>query len=149
MDDFAFRVSNLLVGNPDDAAGLEVTLGNVALRFLCDATIAVCGPEAPVSLDEDPLPLWESARARPGSVLRIGVPSAGSRFYVGTGGGIDVPSIFGSRATYTMGSIGGLDGRALRKATACRSARRTAPGQKRCAAGFRTANGPRTAASGR
>ena len=115
MDDFAFRVSNLLVGNSNDAAGLEVTLGNVALRFLCDATVAVCGPEAAATLDEDPLPLWESARARAGSILRIGVPAAGFRFYVAAGGGINVPKIFGSRATYTMGSIGGLDGRALRK----------------------------------
>src|SRR6059058_1418767 len=111
MDHFAFRAANLLVGNDESAAGLEVTLGNFALRLDGGATIAVCGADAPVTLDGEDLPLWESRR---GSELRIGVsPGPGFRLYVAISGGIDVPPLFGSRATYTMGALGGLDGRAL------------------------------------
>src|SRR5260221_10818665 len=114
MDHFAFRAANLLVGNPASAAALEVTLGNFAMRFDADATVAVCGAEAPVTLDDEPVPLWESRPARAGSELRIGVaPGPGFRIYVAISGGIDVPPLFGSRATYTMGALGGFEGRAL------------------------------------
>jgi urea carboxylase len=114
MDHFAFRAANLLVGNPESAAGLEVTLGNFALRFDADATVAVCGAEAPVTVDGNEIPLWESREVRAGSELRIGIaPGPGFRMYVAVSGGIDVPPLFGSRATYTMGALGGFEGRAL------------------------------------
>ncbi|HEY8774410.1 MAG TPA: hypothetical protein VIM05_07580, partial [Gaiellaceae bacterium] len=53
MDHFAFRAANLLVGNPVSAAALEVTLGNFAMRLGADATVAVCGAEAPITLDDE------------------------------------------------------------------------------------------------
>jgi 5-oxoprolinase (ATP-hydrolysing) subunit C len=114
MDHFAFRAANLLVGNPESAAGLEVTLGNFALRFDADATVAVCGAEAPITVDGEEIPAWESRKVRAGSELRIGIaPGPGFRMYVAISGGIDVPPLFGSRATYTMGALGGFEGRAL------------------------------------
>jgi len=113
MDHFAFRAANLLVGNDGSAAGLEVTLGGFAMRIDGGATIAVCGASAPVTLDGEEIPLWESRR---GSELRIGIsPGPGFRLYVGIAGGIDVPPLFGSRATYTMGALGGFEGRAVAK----------------------------------
>lgn len=114
MDHFAFRAANLLVGNEPSAAGLEITLGSFACRFEEEATIALCGAEAPVSLDGEELPLWESRLVRAGSELRIGIaPGPGFRLYLAVSGGIDVPPLFGSRATYTMGALGGFEGRAL------------------------------------
>ena len=51
-----------------------------------------------------------------GAELAIGIaPEAGFRFYLGIDGGFDVPLLFGSRATYTMGALGGLDGRPLQQ----------------------------------
>jgi urea carboxylase len=109
MDHLAFRAANLIVGNPPDAAGLEVTLGNFAMRF--DGTVAVCGAEAPVLLDGRQVPMWE---AHEGGELRIGASRGpGFRIYVAVAGGIDVPAVLGSRATYTMGALGGHEGRAL------------------------------------
>jgi 5-oxoprolinase (ATP-hydrolysing) subunit C len=114
MDHFAHRAANLLVGNPESAAGLEVTLGAVALRIESDATVAVCGPDAELTVDGEGIPLWESRRVAAGSELRIGISTAaGFRFYVAIGGGVDVPPLFGSRSTYTMGALGGHEGRAL------------------------------------
>jgi urea carboxylase len=114
MDHFAFRAANLLVGNPESAAGLEVTLGNVALRFTGDALVAVCGAEAAVAIAGEEVALWESREVPAGSELTIGVaPGPGFRLYVAVSGGIDVPPLFGSRSTYTMGALGGLDGRSL------------------------------------
>jgi urea carboxylase len=114
MDSFALRAANLLVGNDQDLAGIEVTLGGFALRLTDDATIAVCGASAEVTLDGDALGLWESRPAPAGSELRIGIsPGPGFRLYVALSGGIDVPELFGSRATYTMGGLGGFEGRPL------------------------------------
>jgi urea carboxylase len=51
-----------------------------------------------------------------GSELRIAIsPGPGFRLYVAVAGGIDVPPLFGSRATYTMGALGGYEGRPLAK----------------------------------
>jgi urea carboxylase len=115
MDHLALRAANLLVGNEEGAAGFEVTLGNVAFRFEGETTVAVCGAETEVTVDEEPVPLWESRRVPAGSELRIGVcQGPGFRQYVAFSGGVDVPLLFGSRATYTMGALGGLEGRALK-----------------------------------
>jgi urea carboxylase len=114
MDHFAFRAANLLVGNPPGAAALEVTLGGLALRAQGGGAVAVCGAEAEVTVDGKPLPLWESRQIDGGAELRIGLSTGpGFRLYVAFSGGIDVPPLFDSRSTYTMGALGGFEGRAL------------------------------------
>jgi 5-oxoprolinase (ATP-hydrolysing) subunit C len=114
MDHFAFRVANLLVGNETGTGALEVTLGGLAVRLEGDAMVAVCGAEADVTIDGDRVPLWESRRVGSGTELRIGISQGpGFRQYVAVSGGVDVPLFFGSRSTYTMGALGGHDGRAL------------------------------------
>jgi 5-oxoprolinase (ATP-hydrolysing) subunit C len=114
MDHFAFRAANLLVGNPPSAAALEVALGNFGVRFQAAATVAVCGAHAEMTLGGEPLPAWESRRVEPRTELRIEFAQGpGFRMYVGISGGIDVPPFFESRATYTMGALGGHEGRAL------------------------------------
>jgi 5-oxoprolinase (ATP-hydrolysing) subunit C len=116
MDHFAFRAANLLVGNPPSTAALEVALGNFALRFHTDATVAVCGAEVATTLDGEPFRLWQSRRVERGSELRMEFAQGpGFRMYVAVAGGVDVPPFFGSRSTYTMGALGGLEGRALRQ----------------------------------
>jgi biotin-dependent carboxylase-like uncharacterized protein len=114
MDHFAFRAANLLVGNPPGAAALEVTLGGLALRAQGGGAVAVCGAEAEVTVDGKPLALWESRQIDGGAELRIGLSTGpGFRLYVAFSGGIDVPPLFNSRSTYTMGALGGFEGRAL------------------------------------
>ena len=116
MDHLAHRAANLLVGNPGSAATLEITLGNFRARLDTEATIAVCGAESSVTVDGDEVAVWESHRVPAGAELAIGIaPEAGFRFYLGIDGGFDVPLLFGSRATYTMGALGGLDGRPLQQ----------------------------------
>lgn len=114
MDHFAFRAANLLVGNPLGTGALESTLGGLGLRFAGDAVIALCGAESEATLDGAPLPFWASRAVTAGSELRIGISAGpGFRQYVAISGGIDVPPFFGSRSTYTMGGLGGLEGRSL------------------------------------
>ncbi len=114
MDHVAHRAANLLVGNPESAATLEITLGNVRVRLSGDATIALSGAEAPVAVDGEEIALWESHRVAAGTEVAVGTAAGpGFRLYLAVDGGFDAPLLFGSRATYTMGALGGHEGRAL------------------------------------
>ncbi|SFW62842.1 biotin-dependent carboxyltransferase family protein [Amycolatopsis australiensis] len=101
-DRSSFRLANRLVGNPADAAALEVTLGGLVLRASGLTTVAVTGAPCPVSPGgmNAPVTLW------PGDELVLGTATAGLRCYVAVRGGIDVPPVLGSRATDTLGRLG-------------------------------------------
>ncbi|MCH7706414.1 MAG: biotin-dependent carboxyltransferase family protein [Chloroflexi bacterium] len=113
MDQFALRAANLLVGNDEGAAGLEITLIGPRLRFLANAVIAVAGADLAPMLDGQPLPMWQSHEVSRGSTLSFAGIRDGVRSYLSIAGGIDVPVVLGSRSTFTRARIGGFDGRAL------------------------------------
>ncbi|MBE7527532.1 MAG: urea carboxylase [Burkholderiales bacterium] len=114
MDGLAFRLANYLAGNPDDTAGLEITLAGPTLQFNCDTVIAVTGAPIDVWLDGKPLAQWQSHFIRAGLQLRFGkICQSGSRSYLAIQGGIQVPAYLGSRSTFTLGLFGGHAGRAL------------------------------------
>ena len=116
MDHFAFRVANALVRNPPTAAGLEITLGGLRVRFDAPAVIALCGTPQPATLNGGPLPPWESVAVGAGDELRVRMSKGrGFRSYLAIAGGIDVPEVLGAHATHTLGALGGIDGRALRR----------------------------------
>ncbi len=115
MDDRALRLGNRLLGNPADAAALEITMSGPVLRFNCDAVVAVTGAPIPVSLDGVPQPMHTALRVPTGAKLVLGtIAGAGARSYMCVRGGLDVPHYLGSRATFTLGQFGGHGGRALR-----------------------------------
>jgi biotin-dependent carboxylase-like uncharacterized protein len=115
MDTPAAALANRLVGNPSDAAVLEATLVGPTLRLLAPArAIAVTGADLSATLDQVPLTPGSSAYARAGSVLTFGERRTGMRAYVAVSGGIDVPSVLGSRATDMLAGFGGFGGRVLR-----------------------------------
>jgi urea carboxylase len=115
MDSRSFRLGNRLLGNPPDAAGLEITVTGPTLRFRGAARIALTGARLHATLDGAPVPAWTALDVPPGATLRLrGIDGAGSRAYLLVQGGIDVPRYLGSRATFTLGQFGGHGGRALR-----------------------------------
>lgn len=113
MDQFALRGANLLVGNDEGEAGLEITLIGPRLRFLTNTVIAVTGADLAPTLDGQPLPMWQAHEVSRGSTLLFTSIRDGVRSYLSVAGGIDVPVVLGSRSTFTRATIGGLDGRAL------------------------------------
>lgn len=114
MDRFALRVANMLVGNDEGAAALECVFMGPSLRFGTDALVAVTGAELPPKLDGVPRPTWTSFAVAAGQVLSFDYLRRGARAYVAVAGGIDVPLVLGSRSTYALGALGGLEGRALK-----------------------------------
>lgn len=114
MDPFAHRVANLLVGNPEGKAVLEITLMGPELVLEEDTVIAVTGGDLGAMLNGEPLPLWTSVQVTGGSTLTFKGLRKGCRAYLAVAGGFEVPSVMGSLSTYTRGKMGGYDGRALK-----------------------------------
>ncbi len=113
VDGFALRVANRLVGNPASAAVLEATLLGPCFQVCCPADIAVTGAHTALTVNGRPAQGWTSIRVAPGDVVDIGMAENGCRAYVAITGGIEVPPVMGSRATYLRGRLGGLEGRVL------------------------------------
>ena len=113
MDQFALRMANLMAGNDQDAAALEVTVRGPRIEFHTDTWIAVTGADISPEVDGKPLPMWESFEIGAGTVLTFGDLRDGMRAYIAVHGGIDVPAVMGSRSTYLKGRFGGFEGRAL------------------------------------
>ena len=114
MDTFSLRVANILVGNPETAAGLEITLKGPAIEFTSDALIALTGADLSSKVADMSIPRGRAVAARRGSVLTYGRAVSGCRAYLAVAGGIDVPIVMESRSTHLRAQIGGHDGRALR-----------------------------------
>jgi antagonist of KipI len=110
----ALRVANLLVGNAEDAAGLEYTLAGPTLRFDGPRVIALAGGEAEASIDGEPVPAWRPVAVAAGCELRLGRMLRGARGYVAISGGVNVKPVMGSRSTDLRCGFGGFKGRALR-----------------------------------
>lgn len=119
MDNLALEVGNILLGNPRNAAAIEVQVFPFAIRFDADHDIVVTGADCAAELDGSALPPWCTARAHDGSLLRLNPPRTGawrgSRAYLCIAGGIGVPLVLGSRSTQLRGAFGGHEGRALRQ----------------------------------
>lgn len=113
MDLRALRLGNLLIGNDPGAAGIEITLGGLSLRFEQDTTFALTGADLGASLDGEPVPGWWVRRARAGQVLVTKVAQRGMRGMLTLQGGVDVPLLMGSRTTDLKGRFGGHQGRLL------------------------------------
>lgn len=116
MDLFSHRVANILLGNDEQACTLEMTLQGPQLEFGEEALVAICGADLSPSIGGNPVPEGKPVRLRAGAVLEFGACVTGCRAYLAVAGGFAVPPVLGSRSTYEIAGIGGLDGRALRRA---------------------------------
>ncbi len=114
LDPHALRVANLLVGNEESAAGLEITFGGLRIRFLDDRIIAWCGGDFEARIGSTALPAGHPALVRSGEDFSIESPAVGCRAWLAISGGIDVPIVLGSRATDLKVGFGGMNGRAIR-----------------------------------
>jgi antagonist of KipI len=109
-DALSLRAGNLLVGNAEGAAALEMTLAGGTFEFESGAVVALTGADFEASL-----PMWTAVRVEPGDRVRCGHARSGARCYLCVNGGIDVPLVLGSASTHLMTRLGGWEGRALKR----------------------------------
>lgn len=114
MDRFALRAANMLVGNEEGAAVLEAVFLGPELEFTAPGWVAVTGGDLPPKINGDERSTWEAFPVKAGDCLSFGYLKSGARAYIAVSGGIDVPVKLGSRSTYTLGALGGHEGRALK-----------------------------------
>lgn len=114
-DPLSLRLGNRLVGNPDGAAALEMTLVGGTFLFPEGGVVALAGSDFGASLDDQLLPVWTAIKISRGQTLRIGPTRSGARCYLCIQGGIEVNSFMGSASTHILSGLGGFEGRALRK----------------------------------
>jgi biotin-dependent carboxylase-like uncharacterized protein len=116
FDNVALGFANLLVGNPVREAAIEIAGGYFEAEFGGDAVISVTGTDMKPTVNNQPIPNWESVEVGKGDVIKFShFGEFGFRTYLGVAGGIDVPVYLGSKSTCVFGSYGGFQGRKLQE----------------------------------
>ena len=105
-DRSSLRLANRLVGNDETAAGLEMTFGGLHARIHALTTVALTGAPCAAFLDGRGIGMNGPIFVRPGQQLRIGTPPRALRTYLAVGGGLDVPTVLGSRSTDVLSGLG-------------------------------------------
>lgn len=113
LDQYSATLANRLVGNTRAEAVLECTYMGPKIVTDADAVVAVTGAPVDVFVNGEPVEQYTRIELSAGDELRFGVIRGGTRYFIAVHGGIDVPEALGSRSTYPIGSIGGVNGRAL------------------------------------
>lgn len=114
-DLMSHRLANILVGNEENAATMEVTMFQTAFRFNEATLFAITGANLRPLLNGKEIPMWRPLLAQPNDELRFQAPLEGSRSYVAFAGGLLVPTVLNSKSTYLRAHIGGWKGRALQR----------------------------------
>ncbi|WP_329576593.1 MULTISPECIES: biotin-dependent carboxyltransferase family protein [unclassified Streptomyces] len=113
-DTTSLTLANRLVGNPEDAAGLEITFGGLQARLHLrrpDGTpatgyLALTGAPCPATVNGRPAAVDAPVPVRDGDILALGMPSSGLRTYLAVRGGLTPPPSLGSRATDLLSGTG-------------------------------------------
>lgn len=113
MDPYSLRIANLLVGNKEEEAGLEMTILGPTLKMEKDCLIAITGGNLSPTINGQSVPMWRPVYVKKGQVLQFGQCKSGCRSYLSVAGGYAIPEVMNSKSTYLRGQIGGYKGRAL------------------------------------
>lgn len=115
MDVQSHQMANLIAGNTDDCASLEITLLGPTLVLTKACCICLAGAQMNARVNGRPVPRYRPLIVRPSDTLTFETASEGTRAYLAVHGGFDLPVVMGSQSTYLRAGFGGWDGRALKK----------------------------------
>ncbi len=115
LDWLSMGWANWLLGNPLDAAVIEIALGGFVAECRADGWLALAGGDLGTTLDGQPLPAWGAFAVRGGQRLAFAHPRQGARAYLAAPGGFAGERQLGSLATVAREGLGGprADGKAL------------------------------------
>ena len=116
MDLPALRLGNVMLGNPEGAATLEVTLLGPEIEVKGAGAAVFAGADLGFSVNGKAVGSWRTVGLNDGDVITFtGMKEKGCRGNLCFAGGVDVLPVMGSRSTYMRAKIGGFEGRALKK----------------------------------
>lgn len=113
MDPHLLRLANLAVGNPAGEAGLEWALGPLTLRCRDTRWVSAIG-QAEFRLNGIRIGNSSQVHVPAGGEIELAPAPRPLFSYFAVEGGLAVPPVLGSRATYLPGGFGGLEGRRLK-----------------------------------
>ena len=113
MDQRSAALANILAGNDENEAVIEVTLMGPMISFTEDNIIAVTGGNLGPKLNGKDLPMYQAVLAHKGDSLSFTGMVSGSRAYIAFAGGLDIPLVMGSKSTNLKSKVGGYQGRKL------------------------------------
>ena len=114
-DDLSFRLGNLIVGNKENLAAIEMTLLGGNYKFDIDANISLTGSKFDAKIEGESLHFYKNIPIQSGQLLSVGQSLQGSRCYLAVRGGIDINDVLSAKTTHLTSKIGGVDGRSLKK----------------------------------
>lgn len=114
MDLHALYQANLLVGNPKEFAGLEMSLQGIKLEVLEPTIVAVTGARTIIKINGKTVEMDQTHELTPGDKFSVSAPMEGVYSYMGIGGKLIGQYDFGSLSTYLLAGFGGLNGREIR-----------------------------------
>lgn len=115
MDTAAMRLINVLLGNDENEAVLEIHFPAPNILFEKDALIALGGADFGAEINGKPIENWQSFWVEKGQKLNFSKRIWGNRLYLSIKGGFKVENWLGSKSTNLKAKYGGVDGRILQK----------------------------------
>ncbi|MGB0467324.1 MAG: biotin-dependent carboxyltransferase family protein [Pontibacterium sp.] len=110
LDADAFSWANRLCDNRENTTALEVSFGGLVLEAQVQTRLAVTGAALPLRINGQEKSLWRSHVVKAGDLIELGYATEGCRAYLAVAGGFQIQQSFGSAATVTRESVGGLNG---------------------------------------
>ena len=97
MDPYSLRIANLLIGNLEEEAALEITLMGPTLKLEKDCLIAITGGDLSPKINGQAVPMWRPVYIKKGAILEFGGCRSGCRSYLSVAGGFTIPSVMNSK----------------------------------------------------
>lgn len=107
MDTVALAAANLLVGNPADAAAIELGLGTARFVPEVETLVALAGPDCELLVEGRAVAPLASTKVGAGETITARVGAGAVYGYLAVRGGIAEPAEMGSRSQHRRSAIGG------------------------------------------
>ena len=100
MDIASAELGNLILGNDENDAVLEITMQGPRLQFFEPTNISITGANLGPTKNEIPIEMNTNISIQHRDILDFGTPKFGVRSYLAIKGGFQTDKIFGSRSFY-------------------------------------------------
>jgi antagonist of KipI len=115
MDKTAARLINILLGNAENEAVLEIHFPAPIIKFEENAVIALGGADFGAKIDEKQVENWRPIFVKKDQILRFSTKISGNRTYLSVKDGFEIKDWLKSKSTNLTAKIGGFEGRNLIK----------------------------------
>lgn len=115
MDIYAAQVANLLVGNDQHEAIIEIHFPGPQILFEQNTLIAITGADFSPTVNDEVIPRWQPVVVRKNTVLHFPSLVQGGRCYLSVHGGYCLKKWLNSYSTSLKAGVGGWDGMPLKK----------------------------------